>query len=199
MLFKWKISIINGDDSLFNEANFKYFFITKTKAMKHLLFIVLISVAGSSVNAQNKQKPCTAPEAAQFDFWVGSWDLYTADSNAGSNTIYKVMDGCAVQENFESNKQHYSGKSWSMYNPQLKIWQQTWIDNQGGFIYLTGKFENGAMTLTDQSKKMSNGKEQVYRMVYHNITRDSFDWDWESTTDSGVTWVNNWHIHYKRK
>ena len=174
-------------------------FTIKTNAMKQLLFIMLISVAGISVSAQKNQKPCTAPEASQFDFWVGSWDLYTADTITGTNTIYKVMDGCAMQENYESNKQQYSGKSWSMYNPQLKLWQQTWIDNQGAIIYLSGKFENGAMTLIDQSKKMSNGKEQVYRMVYHNITKDSFDWDWESTTDNGATWVNSWHIHYKRK
>ena len=166
--------------------------------MKHLLFIIFIFLSGFA-SAQNNQKPCTAPEASQMDFWVGTWDLYSADTITGINTIYKVMDGCAVQENFESKRISYSGKSWSMYNPQLKIWQQTWIDNQGGFIYLTGKFENGAMTLTTETTKLPNGKEQTYRMVYHNILKDSFDWDWESTTDKGATWKSGWHIHYKRK
>ncbi|MEP7163768.1 MAG: DUF1579 family protein [Ferruginibacter sp.] len=167
--------------------------------MKHLLLTILIAATSLQSFAQNNQKPCTAPEAAQFDFWVGSWDLYSADTITGTNTIYKIMDGCAVQENFESQKMRYSGKSWSMYDPQLKLWQQTWIDNQGGFIYLSGKFENGTMTLTTEARKMPNGKEQTYRMVYHNISKDSFDWDWESTTDNGTTWINGWHIHYKRK
>lgn len=166
--------------------------------MKHLLPVVLL-FTGFLSNAQNKQKPCISPEASQFDFWVGNWDLYSADTLTGTNTIFKLMDGCALQENFESKKTGYSGKSWSMYNPLLKLWQQTWIDNQGGFIYLTGKFENGSLTLTTEPRKLPNGKEQVYHMVYHNIARDSFDWDWESKTDNAVTWVNGWHIHYKRR
>ncbi len=167
--------------------------------MKYLLLIVLSFIACSTSFAQNNTKPCTAPEAGQFDFWVGKWDLYSADTLTGSNTLYKVMDGCAVQENFESKGGGYSGKSWSMYNPQMKLWQQTWIDNQGAFIYLTGSFENGVMTLKTEPRKLPNGKEMVNRMVFHNITKDSFDWEWESTTDNGATWKSGWHIHYKRK
>ncbi len=167
--------------------------------MKYLLLFIISFLVNLHAFPQNNQKPCTAPEGSQFDFWAGSWELYSADTITGSNTIYKVMDGCAVQENFESKNKGYSGKSWSMYNPQMKLWQQTWIDNQGAFIYLTGKFENGVMTLKTESRKLPNGKEQVFRMVFHNITKDSFDWEWESTVDNGATWTSGWHIHYKRK
>jgi len=167
--------------------------------MKKIIPLILVLLTGFASYSQNNQKPCTAAEASQFDFWVGNWDLYSADTLTGTNTIYKVMDGCAVQENFESNKTGYSGKSWSMYDPKQKRWEQTWIDNQGSFIYLTGSFENNSMTLTTMPKKIKNGKEVVYRMRYHNISKDSFDWDWESTSDNGTTWVSGWHIHYKRK
>jgi hypothetical protein len=167
--------------------------------MREILFALFISFICLTATAQNNQKPCTTPEASQFDFWLGTWDLYSADTITGTNNIYKVMDGCAVQENFESKQTGFSGKSWSIYNPQLKLWQQTWIDNQGSFIYLTGKSENGEITLTTEARKLPKGKEQIYRMVYHNISRDSFDWEWESTSDNGITWINGWHIHYKRK
>jgi hypothetical protein len=167
--------------------------------MKHLLLIIIFSVTGLLSLAQNNQKPCTAVEGSQFDFWVGNWTLYSADTITGSNTIHKVMDGCAIQENFESKNPGYSGKSWSMYNPQSKLWQQTWIDNQGSFIYLTGTFENGVMTLKTEPRKLPNGKEMVNRMIFHNITKDGFDWEWESTTDEGATWKSGWHIHYSRK
>lgn len=152
-----------------------------------------------AATAQNAKKPCTAPEASQFDFWVGNWQLYSADTITGSNSIYKIMDGCTVQENFSNPKTGYNGKSWSVYNPVGKVWQQTWVDNQGGFIDLTGKFEDGKMTLKTQERTLQNGKRQVYRMVYSNITPNSFDWDWESTTDGGATWVSGWKIHYVRK
>ena len=165
---------------------------------KNLLFTIFMFYV-FAVNAQNNQKPCSAPEASQFDFWVGDWTLYSADTITGTNSIYKVMDGCTVQENFDSPRSGYTGKSWSVFSPQTKQWQQTWVDNQGGYIVLTGTFENGNMTLSTPASKLPNGKEQLYRMVYHNITKDSFDWDWESTTDAGATWTNGWHIHYVRK
>ena len=165
---------------------------------KNLLFVMLLLTAFTA-NAQNNPKPCSSPEASQFDFWVGDWTLYTADTITGTNSIYKVMDGCTIQENFNSPGSGYTGKSWSVYNPLTKQWQQTWVDNQGGYIVLNGSFENGNMTLGTAATKLPNGKDQVYRMVYHHITKDSFDWDWEFTTDAGATWTNGWHIHYVRK
>ena len=50
---------------------------------KHLFLSLLIFLSCFAV-AQNKIKPCTAPEASQFDFWVGEWDLYANDTLAGS-------------------------------------------------------------------------------------------------------------------
>ena len=200
-LFKRVSGITDGKQRLFNKGNFNFNSLKKIKptAMKKLLLIFFISIFTLSLAAQNNKKPCSAPQASQFDFWIGNWDLYSADTLTGTNTIYKVMDGCTIQENFESPGSGYNGKSWSVYNTQTKTWQQTWVDNQGGYIVLDGKFENAAMTLTTGSTKLPNGKDQIYRMVYHNIAKDSFDWDWESTTDNGTTWVNGWHIHYKRK
>ncbi|MEO8112359.1 MAG: hypothetical protein ABI594_20090 [Ginsengibacter sp.] len=169
--------------------------------MKKCLFFALFICAASLSNAQNSnsQKPCSAPEAAQFDFWVGQWDLTWNDTSHGTNRVLKIMDGCTVNENFYDPEIKYSGSSWSMYNPQLKMWQQTWIDNQGGYIALSGKFENNEMTLATQPQKLPNGKELISRMVFYNITPASFDWRWESTKDNEATWQTNWLIHYKRK
>ena len=55
------------------------------------------------------------------------------------------------------------------------------------------------MKLFTQARKMSDGKEQIFRMVFYNIAPNNFDWRWESTTDNGATWKTNWLIHYKRK
>lgn len=165
--------------------------------MKSLLLFLFIFTSYMSF-AQNNIKPCSAPEASQFDFWVGDWNLYSADTLTGTNAVYKIMDGCTLQENFESSKIKYRGKSWSMYNNQTKEWQQTWVDNQGGYIVLNGKFENGTMILFTGVTK-ANGKDMVYRMRYHDIKKDSFEWDWESSSDNAVTWKPDWHIHYERK
>ena len=166
--------------------------------MKKYILFLLSLLPTLIMNAQSNQNPCTAPEVGQFDFWVGDWNLYSADTLTGHNSIYKVMDGCTVQENF-SNPAGYQGKSWSVYSPQTKEWQQTWVDNQGGYIHLTGNFAGGKMTLTTGASKLPNGKEIVYRMIYYNIDKDNFDWDWQASTDGGTTWNSNWKIHYVRK
>ena len=167
--------------------------------MRKYLFFTPLLLLAFIAGAQNNAKPCSSPEASQFDFWVGEWNAYSADTLTATNKIYKVMDGCTVQENFESPKSAYTGKSWSVYNLQTKLWQQTWVDNQGGYIVLTGSFENNKMTLATAPRKIKNGKEVIERMVFSNITKESFDWDWEATVDNGSTWKNNWHIHYVRK
>jgi hypothetical protein len=167
--------------------------------MKKYLFIVVIFISVTAKAQTQKQKPCSAPEASQFDFWVGDWDLTWNDTSYGANKILKIMGGCTVNENFNSPSQNYTGSSWSVYNPQAKLWQQTWIDNQGGYIVLSGKFENGEMKLSTQPRKLSNGTEIISRMVYYNITPNTFDWRWEASADNEATWKINWLIHYKRK
>src|SRR3982751_6022284 len=119
--------------------------------MKKYFLSLAILFTTIAVIAQNAQKPCSSPEASQFDFWVGNWNLFSGDSSSGTNTIYKIMGGCTVQENFSNPKTGYDGKSWSVYNPAAKLWQQTWVDNQGGYIDLSGKFEDGKMTLKTQA------------------------------------------------
>ena len=167
--------------------------------MRQIFFLFAMLLLATSTTAQNNQKPCSAPEASQFDYWVGDWTLYSADTVTGSNSIYKIMDGCTVQENFSNPKTGYLGKSWSVYNPRTKEWSQTWVDNQGGYIPLTGTFENGKMTLTTPPRKLPNGKEIISRMVFYNISKESFDWTWEATMDAGASWKPNWQIHYVRK
>lgn len=169
--------------------------------MKKCLGFIFLLVISHGVPAQStaSQKPCSAPEASQFDFWVGDWELTWNDTSHGTNRILKLMDGCTVNENFYAPSMNYSGSSWSVYSTRKKMWQQTWIDNQEGYIALTGKYENNEMTLTTAPQKLPDGTEIMSRMVYYNITPKNFDWRWQSSKDNGTTWETNWLIHYKRK
>ena len=169
--------------------------------MKKFVLVIVLLSAVTLINAQNQpaQKPCSSPEASQFDFWIGNWELTWNDTSKGSNTITKIMDGCALHENFFDPVLNYKGESWSVYSPTRKMWQQTWVDNSGAYIALTGKFENGEMILSTEPRKLQDGKELISRMVFYNITSKAFDWRWEASTDNGTTWKANWVIHYRRK
>ena len=165
---------------------------------RFVLFILLAIFSYASSGQNNAVKPCSAPECSQFDFWLGDWDLTWNDTSRGTNTIKKILDGCVVNENFNSPSGNYSGMSWSVYNSRKAVWEQTWVDSQGGYIVLTGQYSNGQMILSTQPTMNAQGKKIVSRMIFYNIGADSFDWNWESSGDN-KTWKLNWKIHYQRK
>ena len=167
--------------------------------MKKKILLAVFCISLSTLKAQNTDnKPCSTEEAGQFDFWTGNWNLTYNDTVHATNRITKEMDGCVIYEHFDDPTQSFRGMSWSMYNSKQKKWQQTWVDNQGGYIVLTGGFENNKMTLSTEPKKLADGKSVQNRMIFYNISSNNFDWNWESTQDEGKTWSLKWKIHYDR-
>jgi len=143
-----------------------------------------------------------APEFHQFDFWVGEWELTWHDTAngtvTGTNHITKLLNDNVVHESFSDPTNNYYGQSWSVYHPQRKLWQQTWVDNQGGYLDFTGGMTDGKMILS-RSFVNPAGKTVHQRMVFFDIAKNSLSWSWESSLDEGTTWKQQWLIHYKRK
>ena len=98
--------------------------------------------------ATRNEKPCVYnAENRQFDFWVGEWDVVDASSSAtaGSSRIEKELGACVIWENWTSANSNYAGKSYNIYNPDLKRWEQFWVDNVGGMIHFYGGIKDGVM------------------------------------------------------
>lgn len=171
--------------------------------MRFLFILLCICFAAASFSQASNQKPCSSPEASQFDFWIGDWIATWNDSLHATSHIEKMFGNCTVLENFSNTATNYFGQSWSVYNANYKTWQQTWVDSQGGYIALTGGMVDDSMVLTTAERtvptSISATGKIITRMVYYNIKPDSFDWSWEASTDGGQTWKQNWLIHYKRK
>ena len=143
--------------------------------------------------------PCSSPEARQFDFWVGTWDL-TWEGGKGTNVVESKLNRCVIQENFDGRDQEGNGlvgMSTSVYNPAKEKWLQTWVDNQGGYLDFEGELDHGKMTLGREAER--NGVRFLQRMVFFNITDDALDWNWERSDDGGKTWNTTWTIHYQRR
>ncbi|CAN5585914.1 hypothetical protein BH10BAC3_BH10BAC3_23000 [soil metagenome] len=171
--------------------------------MKPAMLLYFLVIVFATTAQKNNQPPCSAPEVSQFNFWVGDWNLTWNDSLHGTNRIEKMFGNCTVHENFSDPKQNYLGQSWSVYNLNSKIWEQTWVDNQGGYIALAGGMAGDSMILKTAERtvpvKMSATGKMVNRMVFYNIKPNSFDWTWDSSTDGGLIWKPDWQIHYERK
>jgi Protein of unknown function (DUF1579) len=146
---------------------------------------------------------CSSPEASQLDFWVGQWELTWPGAKPGqvqhgTNNVRKLLDGCVVQENFDGGAaMPLRGMSLSMWNARTSKWQQTWVDNSGSYLDLVGEFSGGQMTLSREATNKA-GKKIQQRMVFKDISRDQFNWVWESSQDGGKTWTVLWPIHYTR-
>lgn len=157
--------------------------------------MLLWTGAAFSQTAAQPTAPCSSPEAAQFDFWLGKWELTWSDTGKGTNIITKELGACVIQENFSTTG--FSGKSWSVYNQQKKQWEQTWVDNSGAYMLFAGGFAEGKMTLS-RSFTGPQGRTIMQRMVFYDITPGKFMWRWEASQDEGKTWKTNWLISYKR-
>lgn len=164
----------------------------------------VLGVLASSVAAQGAEDSatvtsnCTAPEASQFDFWLGEWNLTWADTGRGTNHITKDFDGCVVREDFSTaGEQPYRGSSASVFDTKSGKWKQTWVDIAGGYLDFVGGWEGDKMVLSRTAFDTS-GNAFLQRMVWFNITNDAFDWNWEKSTDDGEIWNVVWAIKYER-
>src|SRR5260221_13049382 len=81
----------------------------------------------------------------QFDFWLGEWDVIWGADGKGSNHVLRIMDDKIIQENFTAPD--LKGMSVSTYDPERKLWCQTWVDNTGNYLDFTGKFDVCRMVL----------------------------------------------------
>jgi hypothetical protein len=87
--------------------------------------------------------------------------------------------------------------SHSVYDLKAGCWKQTWVDNQGGYLDSVGGFSGQKMVLPRSA--VLNDRPLLQRMIWFNITRDSLDWAWERSDDTGTTWKTLWPIHYMRR
>lgn len=132
---------------------------------------------------------CTEQERHQLDFWLGDWDTFEPEGAPGDSQarahVDAVLAGCAVHELYEQTD-GLIGDSFLSYDSITKKWQQTWLTNFGAYMFLTGTFKDGVLTLEGTSHTKS-------RDLPHRIT-----WKPEKggvretgimSTDGGKTWV----------
>ena len=154
----------------------------------------------STTSAAAKARPpvCTAPEYHQFDFWIGDWNVETAEGQpAGTNRIERMLDGCVLLENWTGAKGG-AGKSFNLYDATDRKWHQIWVDNSGGRLTLEGGLANGRMVLSGAGQA-SNGATVINRITWTPIDANRVEQHWEVSADNGTSWTTAFWGLYKRK
>lgn len=114
--------------------------------------VALAFVAAAS--AQQPQAPppaCVAPEFRAFDFWLGDWSVFNAQSGeqVGENLVAATHEGCAIRESW-SGADGVRGESLTYFDPVDGKWRQRWVSSgYGGYaLEIDGAAgEPGRMTL----------------------------------------------------
>lgn len=127
--------------------------------MKHLLLIICILFYLLSFSQNITTNDSNSPHRS-FDFWLGEWDVFTNDKLVGRNTISLKQNGYLLQENWVSEKENFTGTSYSFYNVKIGKWQQIWVDKNGNNLFLKGNFKNNKMVLSS-STDSNMGKQNI--------------------------------------
>lgn len=141
------------------------------------------------------QRPCNTIEFRQFDFWVGEWNVEAPASpgTVSQSRITRINDGCTIREEY-TTPYGYAGTSLNFYDAARKVWHQTWIDNQGGGIFLEGGLQDKSMVLSTVTDP-----NVVQRITWTPLEDGRVRQHWESTSDGGKTWTTAFDGYYSRR
>lgn len=152
--------------------------------------------------ANRNLKPCAyTPENRQFDFWLGEWNVETTQGAipAGQSKIELILADCVVLEQWQSNGNPYSGKSYNIYNSALKRWEQFWADNVGGNIFFYGGLKDGVMDYYTDELPQPDGTKLKRHLQFFNLGPDKVRQFSQGSTDGGKTWHVEYDFTYLRK
>jgi hypothetical protein len=174
-----------------------------------LLMLVLLATLLCSPQQAITQMP--EPHACQtnvayhkLDFWVGDWDVFAKDEKGveqkdGTNKIEKILDGCAIIENWRDVEGH-EGKSLFYYRPVQKDWKQVWVTDVGPMKEKTLILEmpDGGVRFQGELAKRSGGT-YLDRTTLTPLTGGKVRQVIEISTDGGKTWQTTFDAEYRKK
>ena len=131
---------------------------------------------------------CENVEFAEFDFWVGHWEVKLANGDtAGVNHITKSLTGCVLEEHYKGST-GYEGKSLNIYDKTTQQWHQTWVDNTGLLLQLNGEFKNKQMVMWGKGLDQA-GKTVMHRIIWQPLSgQPSLKQTWQISHDQGIKW-----------
>jgi len=164
------------------------------------IWLIFLPHISWSQTAPSQPAGCTSEQSRQFDFWVGSWEVFAAnnlETKVADSLIERLYGGCAIRENWMPLRGG-SGGSLNAYISSTQKWRQTWADSSGSFVDFEGSFMNGKMVLQGVWPQPGH-PNQLTRMTYSRLENGWVRQRGESSDDNGTTWVMSFVFIYKPK
>jgi len=146
--------------------------------------------------------PCVAEGAAspyrQFDFWIGEWSVFDQAGNpVGTSRIERILADCVVLESWRGQSGN-EGKSFNIWNPALRRWEQYWVDAQGVPIFFHGHLEEGEMRLVSDGPGQ-DGKPLQRKLTFSRLPGGRVRQFSQGSTDGGKTYAPEYDFVYVPK
>lgn len=136
------------------------------------------------------------PEFHALDFWVGNWDVYSADGQQiGTNKISSLERGAIIFEEWSSRDGRQTGKSMNYYEPASGTWKQCWVAAGGWVVEMAGSFRDGAMRFEGTSASRQ-GPAQKHRTTFTPLSPTRVRQTIEASSDGGATFVVSFDAIY---
>lgn len=165
--------------------------------------VLLATSAPLAAQQQPPATPCASDSLfAALDFWVGEWTVWVGTQQAGANRITKVLNGCAITEEWQATGGG-EGRSLFYVPPGARHWQQVWVTGNAlapggtkektqlttplpdGAIRFQGTIRNGGREWLDRTTLTPNADGTVRQLI-------------EISTDGGATWRTTFDAVYRR-
>lgn len=162
------------------------------------ILLVILSLINPMTLLAQSSAGSLPPETAQFDFWIGDWDVFTASGqHVGVNRIEKVENGRGLLETWRGDRGS-EGRSLNAYNAPKKLWQQYWVGT-GVVLELAGGLDGeGRMVLSDRDTRAA-GVKPINRITWTPNPDGTVRQHWETSGDEGATWKTAFDGLYRRK
>ena len=162
--------------------------------------------ASSSSSAQSNPPvvpSCDSdPAYHKLDFWVGKWDVFDSHdgTKGGTNTIEKILKGCAIVENWSEADGNGEGKSLFYYQRATKQWKQVWVTDAGPMKEkrLVEEMKDGSVRFQGEIPHMDGGSH-LDRTTLTPLPNDRVRQVIEISKDGGAKWEVTFDAEYRRQ
>jgi hypothetical protein len=167
---------------------------------------VLAFLAVLASPPEEPTKPVPAPEASQFDFLIGVWDIVSEPNIPGVPervrgrwTANKSADGFMVVDEYrvfdDGGETVYLGETYRVFNPSKKRWEFRFVEPY------SGTWHEGTAVKVGDEMHLTQGRPEgggMSKIRYYDIRPDRFSWISERSRDGGKTWTKGARIEASR-
>ena len=157
-----------------------------------------LQAAQTTAGAPEPAAPCAREEFRAFDFWVGEWEVRTAEGKlAGHNRIESSQQGCVLIEHWTGLSGN-TGMSINYLDKASGQWVQIWTDAGGGQIDIRGGPTDDGMLLEGRIHYVANGTSASFRGLWTPLPDGRVRQFFEQSNDGGETWEAWFEGFYSR-